>query len=134
MSALDDAVAEFEAGFSVSDEVGYRGGEQVDLARAPDGSRYVVVTSGGAGEVLGGSSAWFADEQDAAEEWLRWARTFAKERGGAKLWWRERPVWKAVEFVALNQAAVMQERAIRSAVAIKLGFVVAELSISKGEA
>lgn len=131
---LAEAVEAFERDFRVSDVVGWAApGEALDHDYAPDGSRYVVLTSGGQRRDPGGSAAWFTGEERAADEWLRQAWRYAEQRGGGDLYWRDRPVFRGVEFMAFNQAAVMQDVITRQSINISVGFVYSRLLVTKGD-
>lgn len=134
---LDDAVAAFEAPLIPSlappglpdDEVEGR----CNMALSPAGLAYVLITSGGPAEVGGVVPAWFASEEAAVEEWLRHAWSYAEKRGGSRLYWRDRPVMKTVEFVALRQFDVMNDPLLRCAITTKGACVFSRLVISKLE-
>ena len=135
---LEEAIAAFEADFTlVSDEIGQADDENPNrrhLDRAPNGDRYVVMTSGGVVAAGEGPPALFADEAAAAGAWLREAWSYADKRGGKDLYWARRPVYEEAEFVGVDQAAMLNGRVFAQGLALRLGAVEARLVVSRGAA
>lgn len=122
----------FEAEFGeVSEVVGFKQDDgRVDTSRAPDGSRYQVVTSGGVRSLQHPVAAWFMDQGPAGLEWLRHASdAFDKRRG--TLYWKRKPQWIEAEFVGINQAAMIQDASLAGCIALRIGFFEAEFAIAK---
>ena len=123
---LEEAVAAFEADFTVHDYV------PGDFATAsPAGDKYVVLANGGV--LVAGylPRAFFTNEEDAAEDWLRQAWAYAETRPGKVLYWRERPTWESREYVAIDQASLMNDPAWRSSIVVTLGRILSRLAISE---
>ena len=129
---LDEAVAEFEAGFTVHVEMGFPAGEHgrvIDLSRAPCDEPYVVVISGAVRRQGDPVPIWYAFEEDAVEAWVAMARVHAEGRG-RHLYWRERPRWEAEDFVAVNQARMVGDPRTRADIALNIGYVYSRLLVS----
>jgi len=123
---LDEAIAAFEKDFTVVSVAGFPDVDldgRFDMDRAPSGARYVEVRSG-----------WFESEDEGAEGWLREAWRYAEDRGGSVLYWREQPTWHSAEFIAVNQAALLNDRVLRSAISLRLGVVYSRLLVSQKSA
>ena len=131
---LVEAIAAFEKDFQVITTAGFADdGPMLDMDRAPNGDRYVVITSGGERSVPGASAAWFASEDRAAEEWLRQAWAYAERRGGGDLYWRQEPVHRQMEFFAVDQAGAMRDVVTRQSITINVGFVYSRMVVSKAD-
>lgn len=132
---LDEAVEEFEARLSVSDLVGYQRPKDgtIDPARAPNGDAYVLISSGGEMRAGWPFPAWFSEESQAVREWLGNAWLYQEERGGSVLYWNGRPELVGLDFVPVNQAAVIADPKLRGNVAVQLFCVVASMCIEKGK-
>ena len=131
---LEEAVAAFEADFTVSPLVGYPRLDEagrVDLHRAPTGEPYIRLTSGGINGDGEPQQAWFSSEDRCALEWLRQAWIYAEMRGGKTLYWRRPPQYHEAEFVAVDQAALINDLDMRNAITIKIGTIYSRLLISK---
>lgn len=142
---LDEAIAEVEGWFTVHTETGYpteytdSNGDFVkdgprDLSRAPNGESYVTVTSGGLTSSM--ASVFFASESRAVTWWLYamedYAETIAPREEWKKLhlYWRFRPEHESADYVALDQAALLQRQHGLS-LTVTLGTVYSRLVISK---
>lgn len=134
---LAEAVEAFERDFVVSTAEGYptEGGgvERLDMDRAPCGDRYVVLWAGGEREAGEPPAAWFGGEEAAASAWLRSAWSYAERRGGKELFWRERPIYREHEYVAMDQAGLMGDPSMRGAITLRIGCIYSRLAISRGE-
>lgn len=134
---LEEAIAAFEKDMVVvRNEVGFAdpdADDRLDMARAPNGDRYVEITSGGRKPGGQPCPAWFADEERAVEEWLRQAWSYADRRGGKDLYWKERPTYTEAEFIAVDQFALMNNPQTRGDIVLNLGRVTCRLVISQGE-
>lgn len=135
---LEEAVAAFEADLAVSDApFGYPTDEtvpgRVDPDRAPNGEHYVRVTSGGILDQGEQFPSYYATEALAAEAWLAAAWKYAEERGGKMLHWRVRPEYTAYEFIAINQAALMNDPEWRGSITAKMGRVSSRMLITKAD-
>lgn len=129
---LDEAVAEFEAGFTVHTEVGFdTGREAVGLDRgcAPCGEPYVMIVSGAIKRQGECTPIWYAFEDDAIDAWLAMARVYA-EGQGRHLYWCERPRWEPREFVALDQAGMIGDPRARADIVLKVGVVYSRLVVT----
>jgi hypothetical protein len=117
---LCDAVEEFERDKRVLDGSG-----------APDGAKFVIVTSGGQMRADDPLPALFADEGEAVEQWLFWAQHYARKAGnGSRLFWGQAPRFEARDFVGLNQAEMLGDVMWRGSVSIRLGCVWSKLLIT----
>ena len=134
---LEEAVAAFEADFTVSDApFGFPVDEvsgRVEASRAPNGEHYIAVASGGIKGEGEKFPAYYATEVLAAEAWLTAAWKYAEERGGKTLYWRTRPEYTEHEFVGLNQMALMNDPAWRDSITVKLGCVWSRMLITKAD-
>lgn len=138
---LAEAVAAFERDFAVSDEAGLvdeKLPERRDMSRAPTGEPYIILASGGLKAEGDRMPGWFATEDLAAEAWLTQAWRYADgilETGvkGSPLFWRERPTLLTGEFVALDQAAMMNDPRTRSEITLRLFAVYSRLVVSKAQ-
>lgn len=134
---LVEAVAAFEKDFSVVSEAGLVDPalvERRDMSKTPEGQPYVVVTSGGVKGEAVAVPAWFAGEDLAAEAWLREAWAYADRQGGGTLFWRDKPEYTEAEFVAVSQAALMNDPHMRASITLRIGWVRSRLFVSKGDA
>jgi hypothetical protein len=134
---LEDAVEAFEKDFAVvSNAIGFAGDQEipgrVDPERAGDGSRYVVLTSGGVKRDLQPVGAWFVSEADATDAWLLAARDYALQRGGKRLFWRDQPRWVSAEFLAMDQLKMMESLEMKQSIQLNVGFVWSRLAVSAG--
>lgn len=137
---LAEAIAAFEKDFAVSDEAGLVDEtlpERRDMSRAPTGALYVTLTSGGIKADGDRMPGWFATEDLAADAWLTQAWRYADriiEPGivGSPLYWRERPELLTGEFVAIDQAAMMNDPRVRSEITLRLFAVYSRLVVSNG--
>lgn len=131
---LEEAIADFESGFTVHDQVGCDAGAEYegprDMSRAPTRERYVTLTSGGLKAESDPVPSWFASEQDAVDFWLMEAKHYARDRG-AQLYWREKPEVVATTFLNVNQAAAIQDQRLRNTLSVELHFVWCRLVVSK---
>lgn len=134
---LAEAIAAFEKDFNVSPDTGYPDEAldgRVNMSRAPNGDRYVILWAGGIREEGEAPPVWFDDDEEAAaEEWLRSAWAYAESRGGKDLYWRERPWYRHEEYVAVDQAKLMGNPTMRAAITLRIGCVYSRLLVSKGE-
>jgi hypothetical protein len=137
---LAEAVAAFEKDFAVSTEVGMADESlpgRRDMSRAPNGQPYIALTSGGVKAEGDRMPAWFASEELAAEAWLTQAWRYADriiEPGtiGSPLYWREKPeLMLTGEFVAIDQAGMMNDPRTRSEITLRLFAVYSRLVVSK---
>lgn len=131
---LAAAVAEFETGYEVSEERGFerRPGVLREMGRAPSGDRYVIVTSGGLRLEDEVQPAWFATEELAAEAWLRAAWLYADTRPGRpRLFWCERPIYFRGEWVAVDQAGLLNDPIARQSIVLQIGTVQARFVLTK---
>lgn len=133
MTRLASVVKAFELEFVVHDEVGFAVGEYdgpKDMSRAPNGERYVTVTSGGVGSI----GAYFVDEDAAIDAWLVQAKRYADaDMNKHHLYWRTRPQLVSVSLVAIDQAAAMRHEWLREVVAIDVKFVACRMLVSERE-
>lgn len=134
---LAEAVAAFEKDFTVSAEVGLADEAvkgRADMNRAPNGDRYVTLWAGGVRGQGEAPPVWVDDDEAAAAaEWLRSAWAYAEERGGKDLYWRERPSYRVVEYMAVDQVALIGDPVMRPAITLRIGCVYSRLAISRGE-
>jgi len=133
---LAEAVAAFEKDFAVSDEAGLvddKLPERRDMSRAPTGEPYVVMTSGGPKAEGDRMPAWFATEDLAAEAWLTQMWRYSDGRGGKVLFWRERPELAQGEFVAIDQAGMMNDPRTRADITLRLFAVYSRLLVSNAQ-
>lgn len=136
---LAEAFAAFEKDFRVSPFIGLPDENltgRVDMNRAPNGESYITLTSGGVKLEGDRMPGWFATEELAAEAWLTQAWRYADriiEPGvvGSPLYWRERPELLTGEFVAIDQAAMMNDPRVRSEITLRLFAVYSRLVVSK---
>lgn len=129
---LDEAVAEFEKGFTVWNELGCVTPPLLlrDTRLAPSGDKYVALTSGGVESGSGWAPTWFPSEGLAVDAWLREAWSYADKRVGRNLFWAERPTYFCAEFVAVDQVAMINHPAGRNSIALKIGYVRSRFVIS----
>jgi hypothetical protein len=130
---LDEAIASLERGMSVLKGWHYEDDGRTDPDYSAEGSRYRLITSGGEIEVGEPLPAWFTSAEDAAREWLGHAAAHRDERGGKRLFWRDKPAALTVEFTAIDQAAAMNDAILRGSMVTTLHCVVARLSVSKAD-
>jgi hypothetical protein len=132
---LAEAIAAFEADFTVKAEQGFPidGTDRLDMNMAPTGDAYVTITSGGEITDRDAMPAWFASEHDAARAWLREVWAYAESQKGTSLYWREPPTLRRQEFVALDQAGLMQDPMMRRSVTINVATVVSRLFVSEAK-
>ena len=135
---LEEAVAAFEKDFTVIDAVGFPNNENVpgsvDASRAPNGEQYVSLCSGGIKKEGDQYPAYYASEEIAAEEWLKSAWQYADKRGGKTLYWRRRPEFTSREYIAIDQAAMMNDPELRQSMQITVGQVYSRLLVTKASA
>lgn len=133
MTKLAAVVRAFELEFIVHDEAGYAVGDYAgpkDMSRAPNGERYITVTSGGIGSI----GAYFADEDAAIDAWLVQVKRYADaDLDKNHLYWRTRPELVSVSLVAIDQAAAMRHEWLREVVAIDVTFVACRMLVSERE-
>jgi hypothetical protein len=122
---LDEAIAEFEKDFAVVREIGllvYEPYERRDMDLTPAGNRYRDLATAG----------WFADEEEAAEAWIKEAWAYAEGRGKT-LFWKAQPVWKPAEYVAIDQAGNMNDEHLRLCIRLHVGRVYSSFFISEAK-
>ena len=119
---LDEAIRAFSDGFEIGD---------CDGTRAPNKESWITLTSGGLKADDEGTPGWFANEDLAARAWLWQACQYAEKKGGKKLYWRSRPVYEEREFIALNQAEMMNDARFLRDIAVRLGTVTCRMLVSK---
>lgn len=132
-SDLSAVIERFERDFTVHDERGFKEEDgRLDLDRAPDGTRYVTVTSSGMRGLDRPVPGWFHASRptQAMDAWLDEARIYAREKG-KHLWWRERPAFRVVDFVAVAQHLLIAQRDLRDTLAVSLVFVTARLLVTE---
>lgn len=109
-----------------------------DMTRAPNGEKYVTVVSGGIKEPHDPPPVMFSEESPAVK-WFLWAvEDIADELEPARsewknlhLYWRDKPVWLTAEYVAIEQAKLLQEASpLADALALGLGYVWSRLLLS----
>jgi hypothetical protein len=129
----DEACEELEKGLMVSDEQGFEAypGALLDRGRAPNGDRYVFLTSGGIVQEGEAFAGWFSTEDGAVSAWLREAWNYAEDCGGSDLYWHSRPALFDVDFVAVNQTEMIGVPMLRGNIALTLYSVVARLVVSR---
>ena len=132
---LDEAIEEFEAKLSVSEAVGYPRPKDgtIDPTRAPNGDAYVLISSGGEMRAGWPFPAWFSEESQAVREWLGHAWLYQEDRGGSVLYWNGEPELIEVDFVAVDQAAILLNPMLRGNLSITMFCVVASMCIEKGK-
>ena len=147
---LAEAILQAESYFQVHHEAGaeewfYKGDERVasattrDMSRAPCGERYVTLTSGGVRDPGEPMAMWFADSGRAASYWLFSVEDYAESVAPKSEWpklhlyWRSKPEWHSVEFVALDQAQLLgtAHPLLAEAMQMTAGVVWSRLLISK---
>jgi hypothetical protein len=145
---LSDAILDIEDRFIVHLEMGrpvlsYDQNDKAidtgvtDWTKAPNGERYIMVTSGG-WETATMRSIMFND-QGRAVYWWKWAvldyaETVAAEDKWPKLhlYWRERPSFVSADYIALEQANLLASgNAAALPITIVLGTVTSRLLISR---
>jgi hypothetical protein len=131
---LADAVAAFEADYTVHDAMGFPVGDYdgpMDLARAPTGEKYICLTSGGIKKPGQPVASWFVFEEEAVTWWLAEARHYRIEVSGARhLYWRHRPSLVTASFVNVQQAAALQDDRLRDSLSVELRYVSSWLVLS----
>lgn len=150
---LTDAVAKIEALFTVHEEVGeairYQdqdgksmGDGPRDMTKAPNGKRYVRVSSFGVDAdlpddalVMFGSSGlayqWWLDE---VREYARGIEEDEDKWADLHLYWRVKPTWHSSMYLAMDQGDLMRTASpLARILQIDLGFVESEMLISKKE-
>ena len=130
---LEEAVAAFEKDFTVLPATPYHDEDASDPTRCPTGERYTILTSGGTRQESGKEAALFRTEADAVEAWLKRAWGFAEANKGNTLYWAQEPRYSAKEYIAVNQAELMNDPAWRGSIVLKLGTVYSKLAIGKVE-
>ena len=124
---LDEAVAEFEKDFIVERERGFlvlEPYERRDMDLTPNGDRYVSLITAG----------WYADEEDAAEAWIKEAWSFAERRTSNRLFWGEVPVWRPWQYIGLDQAGMLNDKWLNTSLQLMVGRVYCTLFIESGKA
>ena len=146
---LAEAILIIENKFIVHHEVGYpiQSYDQQDKAidtgavnasMAPCGEPYVTITSGGLKEHGDQIAMWFASESKAVYEWHLFVLDYAAEVAPGDEWmslhlyWRQPPEFTMRDYVAVDQAAILQAHPERGdEIILHLGTVWSRLLITK---
>ena len=146
---LAEAILIIENKFIVHHEVGYpiQSYDQQDKAidtgavnasMAPCGEPYVTITSGGLKEHGDQIAMWFASESKAVYEWHLFVLDYAAEVAPSDEWmslhlyWRQKPEFTMRDYVAVDQAAILQAHPERGdEIILHLGTVWSRLLITK---
>lgn len=132
-----EAILDLEQTFVVHHDAGYPDGEYdgpLDMTLAPNGEPYVVVSGDGILDENERVRCWYSDEEFAIECWLHAAKHYATSgprKGATHLYWRDKPAFVGAEFVALNQAAALQDPRLRDSINIEVGYVYSRLLVSR---
>lgn len=132
---IAEAIAALEADCaSVYDIPGYKVGDYdgpLDMSRAPNGGKYVCLTSGGLKKPGQPVATWFAFEDEAVSWWLSEARHLLSEhRAMPFLYWLHRPTLVSASFVNIAQHLAVQDDRLRDCLAVELKFVSSWLLLS----
>ena len=104
-----------------------------DMSRAPCGERYITLTSGGWEDAYG---VMFHDEARAVRWWVYSVEDYAEtiaprdKWGKLHLYWREPPAFIREQYLALDQARILQGSSL-APLTVSLGTVRARLLITK---
>lgn len=144
---LDEAIAEVEGWFQVHAEIGApteytdsNGGfvqdGPRDLSLAPNGEPYIRVTSAGILTDWPSGGVFFGTEARAVTWWLYAIEDYAEsiapkdEWKNLHLYWRTRPIFETADYVATNQAELLQ-RQHGLDMMVTLGVIYSRVLISK---
>jgi hypothetical protein len=104
-----------------------------DMTKAPCGGRYITVTSGGTEDVYG---VMFHDEGRAIRWWVYSVEDYAESIAPREKWdklhlyWREGPKFIREEYIAMDQAGILQRQS-RMNLTLSLGTVRSRMLITK---
>lgn len=120
IAALEaDCVVHDVAGFAVGDYVG-----PVDMNRAPNGEKYICLTSSGLKVPGQPVAVWFCYEEEAIAGWLAEARFLRRDYPGiTHLYWRNKPSLAAASFVNVQQHTAIQDDRLRESLSVDLRYV-----------
>jgi hypothetical protein len=141
---LDEATLTVNGMFTVHEEVGQEAisvdgnGKvfhtgAVNMSCAPCGERYITITSGGTEDAYG---VMFHDEPRAVRWWVYSVEDYAEviapreKWGKLHLYWREPPKFIREQYLALDQARILQGSS-QAPLTVSLGTVRARLLITK---
>jgi hypothetical protein len=132
---LHEAITAFEKGLIICHTPGceVEGLPGLDMTKAPTGDAYVTLASGGETAERDPMPAWFATEALAVRAWLKEAWAYAESQGGNRVFWRERPILRTVDFVSLDQAGLMADPIMRRNISVRVCTVISRLFVSEGE-
>jgi hypothetical protein len=134
---LTEAVAALEAECIVHDVAGYAVGDYdgpLDMTRAPNGEKYVWLTSGGLKKHGQPVLTWFSDDEEAISWWKAEAMHLrAKHAETPHLFWLHKPTFARASFVNVAQAEALNDDRLRESLSVELRFVSSWLLLSAKE-
>lgn len=131
---ITEAVAALESECIVHDVAGFAVGDYtgpLDMTRAPNGEKYLWLTSGGMKKYGEPVATWFADDDEAVAWWKAEAMHYrAKHTTTPHLYWLRKPDLVHASFVNIAQHLAIQDDRLRESLSVELRYVSSWLLLS----